>query len=272
MVPSLVSTAFLASLITDAKWKLLTENGNPAQLSRNSVRFVVPGNNPGYITITDSFSTFFHVSIEFPDQEEISEAKALEICEEVCPTIRETILTHIRKASHRLNYNNSIPEPAFLCLKHDESVPPHPATVSKHKLLTCTKCPGTVCCHMTEKHALWLGKATSSPNNNNIIPATEGELNVKDLCAVQEAAWDARAMWYNIGLKLGIDPGTLDVIEGNNKDIDKQFRAMLMTWLKMVDPRPTWEALADALQSPTVGYEHLAEHCVMPPVKKARLT
>ena len=261
----------LASLITDAKWKLLTVDGNPVQLSRNSVQFVVPGNNPGYITITDSFSTFFHISIEFPDQEEISEAKALEICEEVCPMIRETILTHIRKASHRLNYNNSIPEPAFLCSKHDESVPPHPATISKHKLLTCTKCPGTVCCHMTEKHALWLGKAPSSPNSSNIIPATKGELNVKDLCVVQEAAWDARAMWYNIGLKLGIDPGTLDVIEGN-KDINERFRAMLTTWLKMVNPRPTWKALAEALRSPTVGYEHLTEDRIMPLAKKPRLS
>jgi hypothetical protein len=250
----------LASLITDAKWKLLTEDGSPVQLSRNRVKFIVPGNNPGYITITDSFSTFFHVSIEFPDQEEISEAKALEICEEVCPTIRETILTHIRKASRRLNYNNSIPEAAFLCSKHDETVPPHPATISKHKLLTCTKCPGTVCCHMTEKHALWLGKApSSSPNSDNVIPATEGELNVKDLRAVQKSAWDARANWYNIGLELEIDPGTLDVIEGNNKDIDRQFRAMLMTWLKMADPRPTWEALAEALRSPTVGCGHLAD-------------
>ena len=262
----------LASLITDAKWKLLTEDGNPVQLSRNSVRFVVPGNNPGYITITDSFSTFFHVSIEFPDQEEINEAKALDICEEVCPTIRETILTHIRKASHRLNYNNSIPEPAFLCSKHDESVPPHPATISRHKLLTCTKCPGTVCCHMTEKHALWLGKAPSSPNSSNIIPATEGQLNIKDLHAVQKAAWDARTKWYNIGLELDIDPETLNTIKENNDNIDDRFRAMFMTWLKMVDPRPTWEALAEALRSPTVGYEHLAECCVMPPVKKARLS
>ena len=250
----------LASLITDAQWKLLTEDGNPVQLSRNSVRFVVPGNNPGYITITDSFSTFFHVSIEFPDHEEISESKALEICEEVCPMIRETILTHIRKASHRLNYNNSIPEPAFLCLKHDESVPPHPATISRHKVLTCTKSPGTVCCHMTGKHALWLGKATSSsPNSGNIIPATKGELNIKDLRAIQKTTWGARTKWYNIGLELEIDPETLDVIEGNNKDIDKQFRAMLTTWLKMIDPKPTWVALAEALRSPTVGCGHLAD-------------
>ena len=113
---------------------------------------------------------------------------------------------------------------------------------------------------MTEKHVLWLGKApSSSPNGGNIIPATEGQLNIKDLRVVQKAAWDARTKWYNIGLELDIDPETLDVIEGNNKDIDKQFRSMLMTWLKMVNPRPTWGALAEALRSSTVGYGHLAD-------------
>ena len=65
--------------------------------------------------------------------------------------------------------------------------------------------------------------------------------------------------WYNIGLELDIDPGTLSVIEGNSKDIDNCFQAMLMTWLKTVQPKPTLAALAKALQSPTVGFEHLAE-------------
>ena len=82
---------------------------------------------------------------------------------------------------------------------------------------------------------------------------------MKDLRKVQRVAWEARAQWYNIGLELEVDPGTLDVIEGNNKDINNCFRAMLMTWLKMVQPKPTLAALAEALQSPTVGFGHLAE-------------
>ena len=261
----------LASLITDAKWKLLTEDGSPAQLSRNRVRFAVPENNPGYITITDSFSTFFHVSIEFPDEEEITEAKALKICEDVCPTIHNTILTHIHRASRRLHYNDSNPEAAFLCSKHNGTAPPHPATISKHKILTCTRSPGSVCCRMTEKHALWFEKAPSSFPNSGIIPDTEGELNIKDLDAIKEAAWEARAKWYNIGLKLNIDPGTLDTIKGNYDSIDDQFQAMLTTWLK-INPRPTWGALAIALRSRIVGYEQLAECCMLPAVKKRRFS
>ena len=84
-------------------------------------------------------------------------------------------------------------------------------------------------------------------------------LSIKDLGKVQRAAWESRAQWYNIGLELEIDLETLDVIEGNNKDINSCFRAMLTTWLKMVQPKPTLGALAKALQSPTVGFGHLAE-------------
>ena len=165
----------LASLITDAKWKLLTENGTPVQLSRNRVRFVVPGNNPGCITITDSFSTFFHVSIEFPDT--VTRGKATEICEKVCPTIRETILTHIRKASHRLNYNNSIPEAAFLCSKHDKTIPPHPARISNTGLLTCTTHPKSIFSDLTDQHKIWFGKDFDLTGKWNHI-AQESEMGV----------------------------------------------------------------------------------------------
>jgi hypothetical protein len=256
----------LASLITDAKWELLMEDNSPVQLSRNRVRFAVPGNNPGCITITDSFSTFFHVSIEFPD--DITEETALEVYKEVCPSIREEIFASIRKASAKLNYNSSFPEAAFLCSKHDESTDPHPSVISRTGLLTCTTHPRSVFGgKLTDKHKIWLGGATMLPSSDGAYacyPAARN-LSTKDLSKVQRAAWDARTKWYNIGLELEIDPETLDVIEGNNKDIDKQFRAMLTTWLKMVDPRPTWEALAEALRSPTVGYKHLAEYCTLPP-------
>ena len=146
----------LASLITDAKWELLMEDNSPVQLSRNRVRFAVPGNNPGCITLTDSFSTFFHISIEFPDT--VAAEKAIEICEKTCPIIRATILTHIRKASRRLNYNNSIPEAAFLCPEHDETTPPHPAVVSNTGLLTCTINPRSVGSNLTDQHKFWFGK------------------------------------------------------------------------------------------------------------------
>ena len=152
-----VYCCLLSSLITEFKWKLLMEDGNPVQLSRNQTRFTIPENHPGFITITDSFTSFFQVEIKFPS--DISPDKALEVCEKVCPLIRETVLTGIRKASRRLNYNNSIPEIAFLCsnAKHQDTAQ-HPATVSSSGLLTCTTHPASIFCEMTKEHKLWLGK------------------------------------------------------------------------------------------------------------------
>ena len=247
----------VTSLIKEAKWELLTEDSRPVQLSRNRARFTVPGDNPGCITITDSFSTFFYVRIEFPDN--IAAEQANMICKSVCPVIRETILANIRTASRKLNYKNSIPKAAFLCSGHDDSSP-HPAVISDTGYLTCTTNRRYAASQMTDKHRIWLGESKASSSDSTVTsPPVAGQLNFKDLCKVQRAAWNARTKWYNIGLELKIDPETLNVIEGNNKDIDNCFRAMLTTWLKTVDPKPTLAALAEALRSPMVGHEHLAE-------------
>ena len=145
----------LASLITEAKWQLMTENDRPVQVSRNQVQFRLPGDDPGAITITDSFSTSFHVSIDFPEDMEADES--LQISSRVCPGIRETILSSIQKVSHRLNYNNSIPKVAFPCTKHlPDAI--HPATISSTGFLTCTIHPASVYSRLTEQHRIWLGE------------------------------------------------------------------------------------------------------------------
>jgi hypothetical protein len=156
-----VYCCLLASLITEAKWELMTEDNRPVQVSRNQVQFRLPGDDPGAITITDSFTTFFHVSIDFP--EDIDIGKAEQICEKICPSIRETILSTIQKTSHKLNYNNSIPAIAFPCIKHLPS-DLHPATISSSGLLTCTLRPASVYSNLTEQHQIWLGKNNKGIN------------------------------------------------------------------------------------------------------------
>ena len=151
-----VYCSLLSSLITDSKWKLLVENGFPVQLSRNQARFANPGSDPGFITITDSFSTHFQVDVAFPSN--VTQPKQREICERVCPTIRETILAGIRKASRRLKYfTASVPDVAFFCIKH-QATSLHPAIVARSDLLTCTTNPASVCSEITDGHRLWLGQ------------------------------------------------------------------------------------------------------------------
>ena len=141
----------LASLIAEAKWELLEEDGYPVQVSRNRVQFALSEKNPGCVTITDPFSSYFHVIVELEPPEG---ASADGIYKKICPAIHETILTGIRKASQKLNYNNSIPEIAFPCPKHEDL---HPAIIAEDgRLLICTS-DRRVYSEMTEQHKLWLG-------------------------------------------------------------------------------------------------------------------
>ena len=187
--PSLgVYCALLSSLITDSNWELLTENHCPVQLSRNRARFSIPGKHPGCITITDSFSTFFHIDISFPY--DISSSKALEVCREVCPSIRETMLAGIHKASRRLNYKNSFPEAAFLCPKnHTDCL--HPATISSYDLLTCTVNPAKVSSGMTKQHKIWLGSDTPSSS------LATGSYNKFSMCMYMYDAYRHRIVAVN---------------------------------------------------------------------------
>ena len=88
-----------------------------------------------------------------------------------------------------------------------------------------------------------------------------GVLNISDLHKVQDAIWAARAKWYDIGLRLGISADTLDAIDNAHQHKPEEcFTHTIKEWLRNDDPRPTWEALADALRSPVVGHAHLAEN------------
>ena len=89
--------------------------------------------------------------------------------------------------------------------------------------------------------------------------STSDSLGTGDLANILQAAWKARVEWYNIGLALCISSDTLDVIKSENHHVVKDcFREMLKEWLKS-EPPPTWTELVEALKSPIVEYEELAE-------------
>ena len=55
--------------------------------------------------------------------------------------------------------------------------------------------------------------------------------------------------WQNIGTLLGIDESSLSTIRANeNNKVISCLREMLSLWLKQSSPRPTWEALSDAVK------------------------
>ncbi len=79
-----------------------------------------------------------------------------------------------------------------------------------------------------------------------------------DLRAVLTELLPASANWYNIGLALDTDPGTLDAMKvGTYKDPRDCLRDMLSEWLS-TSPDPSWEGLIAALRHPVVGKHTLA--------------
>ena len=82
---------------------------------------------------------------------------------------------------------------------------------------------------------------------------------VGDLVDVWEKLLDVSHKWYDLGLKLRLPLGALDSIKYQHLDAPTSMREMLTSWLKKVDPPPTWEALANALESRVVGEPQLAQ-------------
>ncbi len=70
---------------------------------------------------------------------------------------------------------------------------------------------------------------------------------------------DICSEWENIGLELRLSPGTLDAIKGPYKGHKDCMRDMLKEWLN-TSADPSWQSIIQALRSPIVGKEPLANH------------
>ena len=91
------------------------------------------------------------------------------------------------------------------------------------------------------------------------VELNPGPLTSDDLKKILNSLWDARTKWYNMGIELDMKVSVLETIKQNHhNEVDSCFTAMLTDWLKQINPPPTWKALADALNSSTVGYGELA--------------
>ena len=83
--------------------------------------------------------------------------------------------------------------------------------------------------------------------------------------------WPHRARWRLIGTELGIDTGTLDAIDANNKKVEGCLNELITGWLRNIKPRPTRAAITAVLNSEHIlsaagilsNISHLAMLCRM---------
>lgn len=80
--------------------------------------------------------------------------------------------------------------------------------------------------------------------------------DLDSLAYLQHELFDIRGKWYNIGVQIGVDNGTLQSIKSECSDSGDALREVLTDWLKKT---PTWEALFRALRSRPVGASDTAD-------------
>ena len=96
-------------------------------------------------------------------------------------------------------------------------------------------------------------------------------LSKRDLKSVRREVVAIASKWYDVGLELDLSADELDAIKKANRDNPQDcLRDLLRLWLSRVDTKPTWRALSNALTSPAVNEQALADtierkHCKLRP-------
>ena len=73
-------------------------------------------------------------------------------------------------------------------------------------------------------------------------------LKQNDLSVLLQELTPLASDWEDIGIFLGIDDGTLSSIKGEQQHMRANLREMLRTWLRRVEPQPTWTAMINAVE------------------------
>ena len=91
-----------------------------------------------------------------------------------------------------------------------------------------------------------------------IIDITDLNIVIKELTSTQHLSC---AVWYDLGLQLGLYYNTLKDIKANYEDVADRFRECISAWLRGEDKvkdkdGPSWASLVLALE--TIGEYHIA--------------
>ena len=89
-----------------------------------------------------------------------------------------------------------------------------------------------------------------------MFPLPVGQEDLKCLC---HELYLTSNKWFSLGIQLQVPIETLKCIRMKNLTMTECMPEMLADWLKCTDPYPTWDILAEALESPAVGERRLAQ-------------
>ena len=88
--------------------------------------------------------------------------------------------------------------------------------------------------------------------------------DIKALCAVNSELVSVAPRWMDLGMSLGLDPPTLDLIDADHpRDASRCLTEVLAKWLQQVRTAPSWRTLVLALMSPPISRSDLARSIAM---------
>ena len=104
-----VFCCLVAHLLNRCKWRLSLQSVRPLLVTKNCIKFKVPGSPPCSVALIDSFAYYeVHVRVRAPLSE----------CQHLYSSIRQTLLDGVEAASRVLHYNNAKPYAAIFCPHH----------------------------------------------------------------------------------------------------------------------------------------------------------
>ena len=124
-------------------WKVVTnEAGTPKCLKRNVVQFTIP-KMAGTVSLIDHFTHF-----------EIHVCTHPKKMSQMWQLAHDAVFAGLKKAGKTIGYKNNTPVPAIVCPAHPAT--PHPATVDKDCVWTCSQMPSVAYGDVAEDTIPWM--------------------------------------------------------------------------------------------------------------------
>ncbi|CAI8033470.1 hypothetical protein GBAR_LOCUS18875, partial [Geodia barretti] len=162
-------------------WRVVqNEVGAPECLHRNVIKFTIP-KCTGTVSLIDHFTHFELHLCTHPK-------KAAQLWK----LAHDAVFAGLKKAGKTIGYTNNTPVPAIVCPAHPRPAKPHPATVDKDRVWTCSVNSGKFG-DIDEDSIPWLTlctsasaeSATSSPSSSSsaVPPTSQPPLSVSTASA-----------------------------------------------------------------------------------------
>lgn len=234
--PKGITGAVVKYLMTNEMQSKLVWKLQPDEIFRDQVSFLV---GPNLVTLC-LYPTHFEV-VYAPSTEH---AEAVCSIKETCHEIRQSIKSAIQTVSKDINLTCHCTATFYCTLCKS-----HIAELVDHRGIPCQLwCNETrQFCNFPDGFYYWFEPPPQSqpPKQDRSTSVLNSTVS---LPSAYKIVFSLAHKWKNLGLLLEIAIETLDKIEHDYTTADDCLREMLCAWLKQVNPPPSWQALADAVE------------------------